>query len=138
MCLRMRFIRLKNVRLRIHACVDSLDLYRDIKDGYAIIEVYGYKSDTERDWRERISNNIKVNGKEVSSLDEIPLYLDGGSIEILDTDASIIVLLPDEGRICKGFTDGEYAYMPCIRLDQIMILLHKAGILDEIMKNYRR
>ena len=129
-----KVVRLKNVHLRIHACTESLDRNEDIKDAWAIIEVYGYKSDTEEDWRDRISENIMINGKEVYSLDEIPGVLEGGSLEILSVDADIIIYLPDKGKICKGFTDGEYAYMPCIGLDQIMILLDKAGLWRDLME----
>ena len=105
-----KLVRLRNVKLRIAGCTDSLDHTETIKDNLAVIETHSM------DYR------IRLNGNEVS-LDSMPTIIENGTLEILNEDADIIIYYPEKNRICKGFTDGEYAYMACINVDFIVMLL---------------
>lgn len=106
-------IRLKNVDLIIHACVDALDLRRHIDDGHAIVSVDNWDA-----------KPLRINGKIVTSYDEIPRVIENGRLEIMSEDATIELLIDD--KICIGFTDGEYAYIPCFPVKHVRLLLKHA------------
>ena len=103
-------VRLRNVELVIRACVEALDLRKHVDEGYAILNVIS--------WAER---PLRINGRAVESPDEVPDAVENGTLEIANEYASIELLTGD--RICKGFTDGEYAYMPCIPIKHVKLLL---------------
>jgi len=95
---REKVVELVDTVLVVHGCTDTLDLEERIEHGYALI-------------RSREPETIRLNGSYVE-LDQLPDTIRDSRLEILSDDAEAIILYSD--KICKAFTDGEYAYMPCI------------------------
>lgn len=66
--------------------------------------------------------SLKLDGNYVWA-DELPKIIRNAKLEIVNDEADIVLYLPHKGKICIGYTDGEYAHIPCISTSQIMSLI---------------
>lgn len=104
---REKAVELVNTTLVIHGCTDTLSLEERIGHGYALIR--GWEPDT-----------IRLDGRYVEP-DQLPDTIRDSKLEILSEDAEAIILYSD--KICKAYTDGEYAHMTCITENDVEKLL---------------
>ena len=110
-----RVVRAVNTVIVVRDCSESLDNRLIIGDGSILI-----KSSSED-----VEGKIRVNGKDVKKLCDIPEELVNSVIEILDKDILLLAYELDLEQQERGmyihvcFTDGEYAHIIPISLEDI-------------------
>lgn len=101
-----KIVELKNVTLVVHGCTEPLDLEEKIPYGYAIVRTYDVET-------------LRLNDEYVEP-EQLPDTIKDSKLEIMSDEAEMIIALQD--RLCKAYTDGEYAHLVCITEEDVQKL----------------